>query len=439
MKHIHQYINATPLDAHLGRDHWPTDAEYVALHKARDATSKGGKGAAYDVAVGDGSGNQARVYWDDKSGDIRSEIIAYSYPSSRAIIKQWNGVPEKAPGVTVNNHNHNHNTIVVQPGGQGNTHHHHSHVDARQDNRRTIDARQWHQTNTANNYARGDGMTGPQRRYVNAKPHNDFIDHWPTEAEMEALHRAKQESDRLFAKGRTGTSNAGRVPIKGGNGARAQVWRDAPQAYAAFIEAPNPTTHSGWMPMKGWWGVPEWEYNDFGIKDAHIGRQQPMRRPTYIPGPQVNIQAPQTEVHRIVRDVHVYHQDRIHHHHGEPEHIHVGQQSPIDIQSGPAQINVQRPDGFLIQHHEAPVPPRSLWATMLLGPAKAPQQSLPAPQERYRGQLQAQAPQGPRALPRPSEQPIPMPAIQAPRREVAALPPPERSAGGWFSSKQKVR
>lgn len=414
MRHVHEYVNATSGRERCGQDHWPTDAEYAALHKARDAVLKGGKGSAFDVKVFDGSDHFARVHWHDKSSHYESMIASLEGPMHYLRIhKHWDGVPEKAK--------------AQQP----------ALIDARQYH----DNRQWHQTNTANNYARGDGMTGPQRRYVNAKPHNDFIDHWPTEAEMEALHRAKQESDRLFAKGRTGTSNAGRVPIKGGNGARAQVWRDAPQAYAAFIEAPNPTTHSGWMPMKGWWGVPEWEYNDFGIKDAHIGRQQPMRRPQYIPGPQVNIQAPQTEVHRIVRDVHVFHQDRIHHHHGEPEHIHHGQAAPIDIQCGPAQINVQRPDGFRIQHHEAPVPPRSLWATMLLGPAKAPQQALPAPQEQYRGQLQAQAPQGPRALPRPSEQPIPMPAIQAPRREMAALPAPERSAGGWFSTKtkQKVR
>lgn len=438
MRHPHQYINATPLDAHLGRDHWPTDAEYTALHKARDAVAKAGKGAAYDVAVGDGSGNQARVYWDEKVGDIRSEIIAYSYPSARNIIKQWNGVPEKAPGVTVNNHNHNHNTIVVQPGGQGSTHHHHRHVDARQDNRRTIDARQWHSADNRQTHNHTTNVThnhgGTMRNYINAEPHHHHIDHPLSDGEFAALERAKQGADAKFAKGYRGTQTSSHVALPGG--ARAHVWRD-PDKYYSWIEVPDPTAASGWAAAKGWWGVPG-RYSDFGIRDA---RQQPMRRPHYIHGPQVNIQAPQTEVHRIVRDVHVYHQDRIHHHHGEAEHIHVGQQAPIDIQSGPAQVNVQRPEGFRIQHHEAPVPPRGLIGTLLFGPAKAPQQALPAPQEQYRGQLQAQAPQGPRALPRPSEQPIPMPAIQAPRREMVALPPPERSAGGWFSTKtkQKVR
>jgi hypothetical protein len=100
MRHRHTYYNAEPMDAHLGRDHWATDAEYVALHKARDAVFNAGKGSFFDCLVQDGSGNVARVEWEAKGGTLTSRIISYnSYPmNSITIHKQWIGVPEKDEG-----------------------------------------------------------------------------------------------------------------------------------------------------------------------------------------------------------------------------------------------------------------------------------------------------------------------------------------------------
>lgn len=148
-------------------------------------------------------------------------------------------------------------------------------------------------------------------------------------------------------------------------------------------------------------------YSDYGIREGH------MRRPIQIPGTAVNINAPQTEVHRVGRDIHIIHQDTIHHHYADPEEIHHGQAAPIDIDIGPAQVTVDRPDGYVVKDHRPELPPRGFWGYLFLGEGK--QQSLPVPpQESYRGTLQAtNAPaisgpsQGQRALPSPAQSQMP--------------------------------
>lgn len=107
-------------------------------------------------------------------------------------------------------------------------------------------------------------------------------------------------------------------------------------------------------------------YTDFGIREDQMSRQ----REIYSTGPAVNIQAPQSEVHRVVRRIDVYHDTEIHNHHGEAREYHHGEPGSIDIKSGANQVTVTRPDGFHIEHHEAPAPSRSLLRTLLLGPAR---------------------------------------------------------------------
>lgn len=117
-------------------------------------------------------------------------------------------------------------------------------------------------------------------------------------------------------------------------------------------------------------------YSDYGIRDA----QQMSYERSYFPkAPQVNIQAPQNEVHRVVRRIDVYHDTEVHHHHGETRHIQNGEAEAIEIQAAQAQVSVSRPDGYHIEHHEAPAPTRGLLGTLLLGPAR--------PQAQYRGEL----------------------------------------------------
>jgi len=129
-------------------------------------------------------------------------------------------------------------------------------------------------------------------------------------------------------------------------------------------------------------------YTDFGIREA-----TPMayERKVFMTGPAVNIQAPQGEVHRVVRRIDVYHDTEIHHHHGETSHVHHGEPGSVDIEAGRAQVSVSRPDGLHIEHHEAPAPSRSLLRTLFLGPARV----------KDRGELK-EAP----ALQGPSEQPM---------------------------------
>jgi hypothetical protein len=133
--------------------------------------------------------------------------------------------------------------------------------------------------------------------------------------------------------------------------------------------------------------------SDKGICLDHGRREElPMghERKVFVAGPQVNIQAPQTEVHRVTRRIDVYHDTEVHHHYGETRHTHHGEPEAIDIQTGQAQVSVQRPDGYLAKHHEAPEPPRSFLAAFLLGPSR----------QKYRGELK-EAP----ALPSPAGRP----------------------------------
>lgn len=129
-------------------------------------------------------------------------------------------------------------------------------------------------------------------------------------------------------------------------------------------------------------------YTDYGIRDA-----QPMshQRKIFSFGPQVDIQAPQNEVHRITRRIDVYHDTEIHNHHGETREFTHGEPEKINIEAGQAQVSVNRAEGYRIEHHEAPEPPRGLLKTLLLGPGRSS----------YRGELKS-AP----ALPAPTEQPM---------------------------------
>lgn len=130
-------------------------------------------------------------------------------------------------------------------------------------------------------------------------------------------------------------------------------------------------------------------YTDYGIRDAiPMGHE----RKVFVGGPTFNIEAPQNEVHRVTRRIDVMHDTEVHHHYGEAQHIHHGEAEAIDIQSGQAQINVARPEGQRIEHHQAPEPPRSLLRTIFLGPGKS----------QYRGELQS-APARP-SLPAPGGQ-----------------------------------
>lgn len=129
-------------------------------------------------------------------------------------------------------------------------------------------------------------------------------------------------------------------------------------------------------------------YSDHGIRDSlPMGHQ----RKVFVAGPTVNINAPQGEVRRVVRRIDVYHDTEIHNHYGETSEFHHGEPDTIDIESGQAQINFHRQEGFNVVEHQALEPPRALWKTLLLGPGRS----------QYRGELR-DAP----ALPAPTEQPM---------------------------------
>lgn len=129
-------------------------------------------------------------------------------------------------------------------------------------------------------------------------------------------------------------------------------------------------------------------YTDYGIRDSlPMGHQ----RKVFVAGPTVNINAPQGEVRRVVRRIDVYHDTEIHNHYGETSEFHHGEPDTIDIESGQAQINFHRQEGFNVVEHQALEPPRGLLKTLLLGPGRS----------QYRGELR-DAP----ALPAPTEQPM---------------------------------
>lgn len=128
-------------------------------------------------------------------------------------------------------------------------------------------------------------------------------------------------------------------------------------------------------------------YTDHGIREAHVGHQ----RKIFTFGPQVDIQAPQNEVHRVTRRIDIYHDTEIHNHHGETREFTHGEPERVSIEAERARVSVNRPGGYHVEHHEAPEPPRSLMKTLLFGPGRSS----------YRGELKS-AP----SLPAPAEQPM---------------------------------
>lgn len=412
---------------------WPTPKEYAALMEAKrlfdargeklDGCRCQGHCNCHDAQgyhfvfveeMHDGVPKVAAV----KGGRNRYGYVSGIYINSctetgkRKWLAQWEGVPRLADdrepqAAAVHSHSNSH------------TH---------------VDARQWHSTTIHHhhNHASAQGAAMPSRgpHYINAQPHNDFIDHWPTPEEAEALAAAKREADRLFARGHRGVENTGKVRVRGGNGAVASVWRDAPQSYAAFIQAPNPATASGWMTIKGWWGVPE--YSDYGIRDTHPATQGDSMSRHRVPGGEVHINAPGPQVHHLYEDIHLVHQRRFHHHRGADEHIHHGiPPEPARIDIAPTRVSVEHAPAAE-HHHEAP---RGFWATVFLGPKKQ-QAALPAPAaEEYRGALQS-VPTAATALPAPQGRSEALPAPSAPTR--AALPAPSHADALSFQVEQAL-
>lgn len=283
----------------------------------------------------------------------------------------------------------------------------------------------------------------PHLRYRNAKPHNDYIDHWPTQEEMAALHEAKQRSDQMFAQGHRGASNMAKVAIRGGNGAVATVWRDAPQAYAAWIEAPNPASQTGWMSIKGWWGVPE-AYNDFGIREGHMSRHN-------VRGGPINIFGPPRQQHVVEEHIDIYHQRVFNHHWGPDQHIDHDAPPPTDIHVDPSQVTYHASERVIQQVHK----PKSFFAFLFSpsSPRQTQQQALPAPQPQYRGELRAEpaparhqaALPPPQVVPQSPPQHLLPPPVQPVIGRPQSAPvliehkPQSQPASGWFGNKQKVR
>jgi hypothetical protein len=273
----------------------------------------------------------------------------------------------------------------------------------------------------------------PHLRYRNAKPHNDFIDHWPTIEERDALQAAKRMADAKFAQGHHGAMTTSHVPIRGGQGARATVWRDAPQSYAAWIQAPNSTTQTGWMSMKAWWGVPE-AYNDYGLREGPMSRHN-------VGGGPVNIYGPPVQQHVVEEHVHLYRQRIIHNHWLDDQHVNHGAPPPTDIHVEPSQVNYHASEQVIQQVHK----PKGFFAFLFSPTApQRQQQALPSPQPQYRGQLRAEpAPMRQQAaLPQQAPQPQQQFRLPPPRPQQAPVMlehKPEPSTSGWFSRKQRVR
>lgn len=248
----------------------------------------------------------------------------------------------------------------------------------------------------------------------------------PSYREMRAIHSALQiarrEGSALVNLADYGQSESA---------FRAQVIVRDNHASAAILEESEQADIGSFITRKSWTGVPEWP----------IRGETAMKR---IPGGRVNIYAPPSQGHVVYEDVHVFHQQRIHHHRRPAEHIQHGQPETVNIGYDPAQVNVHHNAPPIVRHHHAP---QGFWSALFKGvqqpqaipqytqPQQAPQyapppqQALPAPQPQYRGELRAlPAPQPQRqtstppvALPAPREQPMPVMAMQPQRKKV-----------GWF-------
>lgn len=280
-----------------------------------------------------------------------------------------------------------------------------------------------------------------RRKYINAVPACDFIDHWPTEEQMAALQQAKrlaiQDRDRQKRK-HSHAQGLATVKVRDGSLSYACVHLMADGNFASFIQYENSASPGGICHTKQWSGVPEWAPEEppaaHHHHHHHHGAHPAMRH--RIPGGRVDIHAPPTQTVYVPEEIVVVRQRVIREVHLEDQHIQDNAPTNAQIEMAASQVQVHENHQVIETRIEAK--PRGFWASMLFGPAKsrpaAQEQQAPRiapPQVVDRGALQSVRQPAAAALPAPQHQaaPIPMPgvrALPAPHRPEVPMPAPQR-------------
>lgn len=131
------------------------------------------------------------------------------------------------------------------------------------------------------------------RHYKNAVPHCEFIEHAPTEAQMDALQKAKSLAQKDARK--NGQYGWGNAPVLDGSGCYARVqW--SPGHSTSCIWFNNPASSGGMCQIKLWQGVPEWD-------DAPPAQHSP--------GEQIHNQTPTAHVEVAPSEVRLHESDRV--------------------------------------------------------------------------------------------------------------------------------
>lgn len=158
-----------------------------------------------------------------------------------------------------------------------------------------------------------------------------------------------------------------------------------------------------------------------------------MRRPqiTRVDGGQIDINAPNAQAHTIYEDIHLYRQQRIHHHHMDAEHIFHDEAAPVEIDVDPTQVHVHVTGPQAMRVHGQREEHRGTLrhADQKEGRRRPQFTALPSPP------AQGRAP----ALPAPRQAGI-APAKQAEQPlQIADQRQPKGFWGALFSAPQKVK
>lgn len=259
---------------------------------------------------------------------------------------------------------------------------------------------------------------GP-RKYINAVPACGFVDHWPSEEQMIALHEAKRlavaDCERVKRRRSEYPGGHARVKVCDGSLSFAAVHLRADGSFTSFILHENSASSGGICHTKQWSGVPEW-----APEPQHHGAQTTMSPFKRIRGREVDIRAPETQVQVVYHDTHIVHQDRFFHHRPDAQHIEQGQPERVQIGIDPTQVRVHQSENVRVEHHE---PKQPAWRAILLGVKKPQQPALPrhAPQpERQPALAPPRSVDRGMLIPAPQQQPRPLAIAHQPEMPISA-------------------
>lgn len=251
------------------------------------------------------------------------------------------------------------------------------------------------------------------RHYKNAVPMCEFIEHAPTDAQMDALQEAKRVAEKDARK--NGQYGWGKVLVRDGSGCYAAVqW--SPGHSSSSIWYNNSASTNGMCFIKQWSGVPEWDDAPPPAQHhpQHSGETVMGHR---IPGGRVDVRAAPDQAHVIYEDIHLFKQRRIHTHHLPDQQIEHGEAESVSVEMAATQVNVQHAEQPFLGRHES----SHGWLRGFVDRLVNAQPSV----VRDRGQLhalpsRAAAP----ALPAPQTRPMPVSAVP----QIAHQPEPQFEA-----------